>query len=65
MTNPKMIDRILENLKPGQIIIFNVGKNSVKRDDFLFNDIDLLISELVRSGYTFSIASDIAERYRE
>ncbi|HPO48754.1 MAG TPA: polysaccharide deacetylase family protein [Spirochaetota bacterium] len=65
MNNALLIERILSKLKPGQIIIFNTGKNGVSRNDYLFNDIDLLISELVRSGYTFSTASDIAERYRE
>jgi len=65
MNNSQMIERILSKLKPGQIIIFNTGKNGAKREDYLFNELDLLISELVRSGYTFSIASDISERYRE
>jgi peptidoglycan/xylan/chitin deacetylase (PgdA/CDA1 family) len=65
MNNNGLIDRILENLKPGQIIIFNAGKNGVKRDDWLFNDMDLLITELVRAGYSFTTAGDLSEKYRE
>ncbi|OHD11494.1 MAG: hypothetical protein A2Z98_09705 [Spirochaetes bacterium GWB1_27_13] len=65
MNNAQLIDRILSKIKPGQTILFNVGKNNTKRDDFLFNDIDLLISELVRAGYSFTSASDLMQKYRE
>jgi peptidoglycan/xylan/chitin deacetylase (PgdA/CDA1 family) len=64
MNNSELIDRILHNLLPGEIIVFSAGKNYIKRDDWLFNDLDLLISELVRAGYYFEKASVISERYR-
>ena len=65
MSSSQLIDRILKNIKPGQIIIFNTGKNDSERNEWLFQDIDLLISELIRSGYSFTTASDILKKYRE
>ncbi|MBN2545770.1 MAG: hypothetical protein JXB50_08240 [Spirochaetes bacterium] len=65
MSSSEIIKRIVENIKPGQIIAFNVGKNSSVREDWLFNNMDLLISELVRSGYTFTTVSDIMKKYRK
>ena len=65
MSNSQLIERILKNVMPGQIIIFSTGVNDSTRYDWLFNDIDLLISELIRAGYSFTTVSDLMKRYRE
>jgi peptidoglycan/xylan/chitin deacetylase (PgdA/CDA1 family) len=63
--NAELIERIITNLKPGQIIVFNVGKNDFKRYEWLFNDLDILLSELVRSGYSFTTVTDLMKKYRK
>lgn len=65
MSNSQLIERVLKNVKPGQIIIFSTGINNSNRPDWLFNDLDLLISELIRAGYSFTTATDLLKRYRE
>ncbi len=65
MNNSQLINRILKKIKPGQIIIFSTGKNNSVRSDWLFNNLDLLISELVRAGYSFTSVSDLLKKYRE
>lgn len=65
MNNTDLIRRVLKRLKPGQIIVMNTGKNNAQRDEWLFNDLDILISEMVRAGYSFTTASDILNKYRE
>jgi peptidoglycan/xylan/chitin deacetylase (PgdA/CDA1 family) len=65
MSNSQLVERILKNVSPGQIIIFNTGVNDSTRSDWLFNDIDLLISELIRAGYSFTTVTDLMKRYRE
>ncbi len=65
MNNDRMIQRIVDRLKPGQIIIMQTGRNGVDREDRLYDDLDLLICELVRSGYSFTTAGDIMKRYRQ
>ena len=65
MSNSQIIERILKNVTPGQIIIFNTGVNDSTRSDWLFDDIDLLISELIRAGYSFTSVTDLMKRYRE
>lgn len=65
MDNSKLIERILKNLKPGQVIKINTGKNFILRDDWLFNNFELLVAELIRSGYDFTTVSDLRKKYRE
>ncbi|MBP5705775.1 MAG: polysaccharide deacetylase family protein, partial [Spirochaetales bacterium] len=64
-TNSELTLRLLENLKPGQIIIMSAGKNYNTRDEWLYDDLDLVICELLRSGYTLTTVSDIMRRYRK
>ncbi|MCG8571350.1 MAG: polysaccharide deacetylase family protein [Spirochaetes bacterium] len=64
MNTNELIKRILTKLKPGQVIIFNTGKNYTLRDDWLFNNMDILITELIRSGYSFTVVSDLMKKYR-
>jgi peptidoglycan-N-acetylmuramic acid deacetylase len=65
MNNATLIERLLDKLKPGQIVIFSTGQNGSIRDEWLFDDLDLLISELVRAGYSFTTASDLLKKYRK
>ncbi len=65
MNSSQLIERILNNLKPGQVIKINTGKNFVLREDWLFNDFELLVAELIRSGYSFTTVSDLIKKYRE
>lgn len=65
MNNSELIERILKKVKPGQIIILSSGKNGADRSDWLFNDIDVLFSELIRAGYSFTTVSDILKKYRK
>ncbi|MBR6200932.1 MAG: polysaccharide deacetylase family protein [Spirochaetales bacterium] len=64
-TNSELTLRLLENLKPGQIINLSTGKNYNTRDEWLYDDLDLVICELLRSGYTLTTVSDIMRRYRK
>ena len=65
MNNEKLILRLLENLKPSQTVLFSTGFNGIERDEWLFEDIDTILCELQRSGYTFSYMSSILNRYRK
>ena len=64
-TNSELTERLLESLKPGQIIVMSAGKNYNTRDEWLYDDLDLVICELLRSGYTLTTVSDIMRRYRK
>jgi len=46
-----LVERILAQKKPGSIIPLQVGAGEGRRDDYLFQKLDLLINELVRRGY--------------
>ncbi|HQJ06627.1 MAG TPA: hypothetical protein PLI57_09655, partial [Spirochaetota bacterium] len=64
-TNSQVIDNILKNLKPGQVIFLSAGNNFKTRDEWLYDDFDLLISELIRSGYNLTYISDHVKKYRK
>ena len=42
--------RILEEVRPGSIVPIRIGQ-SVKRDDYLFQYLDLIINGLLNDGY--------------
>lgn len=63
--NYQIIDNILKNLKPGQVIFLSAGNNFKTRDEWLYDDFDLLISELIRSGYNLTFVSDHVKKYRK
>lgn len=65
MTSSEIIKKIVQNIKPGYIIALSTGKNGSDRDDWLFNNLDLLISELIRNGYSFTTVGDIMKKYRK
>ena len=53
----EMIDRILENCKPGSVVPVRLGLLSGGRNDYLFNRISVLLDALVRQGYTLTTVS--------
>ena len=65
MNNEKLILRLFQNLKPSQTVLFSTGFNGIERDEWLFKDIDTILCEMQRSGYTFSYVSGILNRYRK
>lgn len=65
MNTSAIIERILNNIKPGMVVKINTGKNFILREDWLFNDFEILVAELIRSGYSFTTVSDILKKYRE
>ncbi len=64
MNNEQLIERILKRLKPNQVISLSSGKNDIIRDQWLFYDIETLITEMIRSGYSFSFVSTVIDKYR-
>ncbi len=60
----KLVERILEKKKPGSIIPVRVGIGSGKRDDYLFQKLDLLINGLLRRGYRVVTVSSLIEHAR-
>ncbi|MGA2639400.1 MAG: polysaccharide deacetylase family protein [Spirochaetia bacterium] len=46
-----LVERILAQKKPGSIIPLQVGAGEGRRDDYLFQKLDILINELVGRGY--------------
>jgi peptidoglycan/xylan/chitin deacetylase (PgdA/CDA1 family) len=51
LRSANLVERILAQKKPGSIIPLQVGAGEGRRDDYLFQKLDLLINELVRRGY--------------
>ena len=46
-----LVERIIARKKPGSIIPLQVGAGEGRRDDYLFQKLDLLINELAGRGY--------------
>jgi peptidoglycan/xylan/chitin deacetylase (PgdA/CDA1 family)/WD40 repeat protein len=46
-----LVERIVAQKKPGSIIPLQVGAGEGRRDDYLFQKLDILINELVGRGY--------------
>ena len=64
MNNEQLIERILKRLKPNQVISLSTGKNDIVREQWLFYDIETLITEMIRSGYSFTFVSTVIDKYR-
>ncbi|MDR1445084.1 MAG: polysaccharide deacetylase family protein [Treponema sp.] len=56
-----MIDRIMEDKRPGSIIPVRLGSLSGGRSDYLFLRLNVLLDALVRSGYTVAPVSTLME----
>jgi peptidoglycan/xylan/chitin deacetylase (PgdA/CDA1 family)/WD40 repeat protein len=46
-----LVERIVAQKKPGSIIPLQVGAGEGRRDDYLFQKLDILINELIGRGY--------------
>ncbi|MDR1024514.1 MAG: polysaccharide deacetylase family protein [Treponema sp.] len=59
-----MIDRVMEDKRPGSIIPIRLGALSGGRSDYLFLRLNVLLDALVRSGYTMVPVSTLIEHAR-
>jgi peptidoglycan/xylan/chitin deacetylase (PgdA/CDA1 family) len=59
-----MIDRIMEQKKPGSIIPVRLGLLPGGRGDYLFSRIGVLLDALIRSGYSVVTVSTLMEHAR-
>ena len=61
----ELVDRILEEKKPGSIVAMTVGKpglgTDAERNDYLFQHLDLLINRLIERGYDVVPVSSLIE----
>jgi hypothetical protein len=60
----QMIDRIMDQVRPGSIIPIRLGLLPGGRSDYLFNRINLLIDALIRDGYTLTTISTLIDHAR-
>jgi peptidoglycan/xylan/chitin deacetylase (PgdA/CDA1 family) len=60
----ELVERILERKRPGSIISITVGTPEGRRDDFLFQKLDILMDALMKRGYEFASASTLVEHAR-
>ncbi|MBE6354370.1 polysaccharide deacetylase family protein [Treponema sp.] len=61
MSSSQLIDAIAENLYDGMIISVSVGKSSGSRKDYLYENIDLLISAILDSGCQIVDVSELVK----
>jgi len=59
-----IVEHIVAEKKPGSIIPLRVGVGDARRDDYLFQKLDLLINELARRGYEIVPVSSLIEHAR-
>ncbi len=59
-----LVERIIAEKKPGSIIPLQVGIGDGKRDDYLFQKLDIIINELARRGYAIVPVSTLIEHAR-
>jgi peptidoglycan/xylan/chitin deacetylase (PgdA/CDA1 family) len=59
-----IVEHIVADKKPGSIIPLRVGVGEARRDDYLFQKLDLLINELARRGYEIVPVSSLIEHAR-
>jgi peptidoglycan/xylan/chitin deacetylase (PgdA/CDA1 family) len=59
-----LVERIIAEKKPGSIIPLQVGVGEGRRDDYLFQKLDLVINELTRRGYAIVPVSTLIEHAR-
>ncbi|HAE23065.1 MAG TPA: polysaccharide deacetylase family protein [Spirochaetaceae bacterium] len=56
-----LVERIMASVRPGSIIPIQLGIPEGGRDDFLFNELPLLINALMAEGYTIVPVSQLIE----
>lgn len=63
-SSSKLVEKILQEKKPGSIIPIRVGKPDGSRKDFLYEKLDLLINGLLESGYEIVTISELQKNIR-
>jgi peptidoglycan/xylan/chitin deacetylase (PgdA/CDA1 family) len=59
-----LVERIINEKRPGSIIPLQTGVGDGKRDDYLFQKLDLVINELSKRGYDLVPVSTLIEHAR-
>jgi peptidoglycan/xylan/chitin deacetylase (PgdA/CDA1 family) len=59
-----LVERIIAQKRPGSIIPLQVGAGEGKREDYLFQKLDIMINELARRGYDIVPVSTLIEHAR-
>jgi peptidoglycan/xylan/chitin deacetylase (PgdA/CDA1 family)/WD40 repeat protein len=59
-----MVDRIMEQKRPGSIIPIRLGLLAGGRSDYLYNRIGVLLDALIREGYSMTTVSTLIEHAR-
>ena len=59
-----LVARILDKKQPGSIIPITVGTTEGRRDDYLFQKLDILMDALMKRGYEFVDVSTLVEHAR-
>ncbi|OQX29724.1 MAG: hypothetical protein B0D92_02175, partial [Spirochaeta sp. LUC14_002_19_P3] len=60
MPSLELIEKILNDVKPGSIVPIRIGKPG-KREDYLFNQLELLINSLLWNGYDIVSVGELKE----
>lgn len=60
----RLVERVIAQKKPGSIIPLQVGIVGGRRDDYLFQKLDLIINQLIRLGYGIVPVSTLIEDAR-
>jgi peptidoglycan/xylan/chitin deacetylase (PgdA/CDA1 family) len=60
----QLVERIVSAKKPGSIVPMQIGVAEGGRDDYLFQELDLLINELLTLGYAVVPVSTLIEHAR-
>jgi peptidoglycan/xylan/chitin deacetylase (PgdA/CDA1 family) len=60
----QLVERIVEQKKPGAIVPILTGRPAGLREDYLFQKLDILINALLRRGYTVVPVSMLMEHAR-
>jgi peptidoglycan/xylan/chitin deacetylase (PgdA/CDA1 family) len=58
--SPDLVEKLLEEVRPGSVIPIRIGKPG-KRDDYFFRKIDLLINGLLNDGYHIVSVGELME----
>lgn len=64
LSAPDIVDRIMRDKKPGSIIAIRLGLLPGGRDDYLFNNLDLLLDALTKNGYSVVPISTLIDHSR-
>jgi peptidoglycan/xylan/chitin deacetylase (PgdA/CDA1 family) len=64
LSSAELIEKIMKDKKPGSIIPITIGLSRGRRDDYLFNSLDILINALLSSGYSIVPVSTLVNHAR-